>query len=50
MRALSSWFLKMLLMMGIRNAAVFPVPVFARPMKSRPSKIGLMAWSWMGVG
>jgi hypothetical protein len=36
--------------MGSRNAAVLPVPVWARPMTSRPSMTGGMASVWMGVG
>ena len=32
------------------NAAVLPVPVCAQPIRSRPSRSGGMAFSWMGVG
>ena len=35
---------------GSANAAVFPVPVAARPMMSRPSISGGIASRWMGVG
>ena len=36
--------------MGRRKAAVLPVPVWARPMRSRPSSASGMARSWIGVG
>ena len=32
------------------NAAVLPVPVWAMPIRSRPDRMGGMAWTWMGVG
>ena len=35
---------------GSRNAAVLPVPVWAQPMRSRPSRIGGIAFSCIGVG
>jgi hypothetical protein len=35
---------------GSANAAVFPVPVAARPITSRPASSGGMACTWMGVG
>ena len=35
--------------MGSTNAAVLPVPVWARPMTSLPSRTGGMACFWMGV-
>ena len=35
---------------GIPNAAVFPVPVLAWPMTSRPSRASGMKAAWMGVG
>ena len=35
---------------GRTKAAVLPVPVWARPRMSRPSKAAGMAFSWMGVG
>lgn len=40
----------MCLNMGNRNAIVFPLPVLAMPIKSRPFIIAGMAWVWMGVG
>src|SRR5262245_9411342 len=36
--------------MGSENAAVFPVPVWALPMTSRPSRMSGIARSWIGVG
>jgi len=36
--------------MGIAKAAVFPEPVSARPMMSRPAKASGMAAAWIGVG
>lgn len=36
--------------MGKANAAVFPLPVSANPMISRPSRARGMDCSWMGVG
>jgi hypothetical protein len=36
--------------MGIMKAAVFPVPVWAAPMTSRPPSAGAMVAAWMGVG
>ena len=36
-------------MIGSVNAAVFPVPVWAAPITSRPSKTIGMAFAWMGV-
>src|ERR1700676_4992275 len=36
-------------MIGIRNARVLPVPVWAVPITSLPSSAGEMARSWMGV-
>ena len=36
--------------MGRRNAAVFPLPVAAAAMTSRPCIRGGMAFCWMGVG
>ena len=36
--------------MGSVNAAVFPVPVCARPMMSRPVRISGIASRWIGVG
>jgi hypothetical protein len=36
--------------MGRVKPAVLPVPVWARPMRSRPSSTRGMAWTWMGVG
>lgn len=35
---------------GRANAAVFPLPVSARPMRSRPAKAGGMDSCWIGVG
>src|SRR3712207_8528199 len=35
---------------GRPKAAVLPEPVWAWPMTSRPSSIGGMACSWMGLG
>src|SRR2546427_4575655 len=35
---------------GIANAAVLPVPVWAQPMRSAPSRIGGIARAWIGVG
>src|SRR5690606_37427125 len=35
---------------GSVKAAVLPVPVWAAPMTSRPSKTTGMAWLWIGVG
>ncbi len=32
------------------NAAVFPVPVCAWPIRSRPASIGGIVFSWIGVG
>ena len=44
-------FVSMLLINGKPNAAVFPVPVCARPTKSQSSCIRYgIAFSWMGVG
>ncbi len=37
-------------MRGRVNAAVFPVPVCASPMTSRPLRINGMASAWIGVG
>src|SRR5208282_5484590 len=37
-------------MIGIRNARVLPVPVWAVPITSLPSRAGDMARAWMGVG
>src|SRR5208337_4975718 len=34
---------------GIRNARVLPVPVWAVPITSLPSRAGEMARAWMGV-
>ena len=42
--------LKILLIIGIKKAAVLPVPVLASPIKSLPSKIAGIAWDWIGVG
>src|SRR4029453_5367828 len=36
--------------MGNRNAAVFPLPVCADAITSRPSSAGGIASAWMGVG
>ncbi len=36
--------------MGSMKAAVLPVPVWARPIRSRPARTGGMACCWMGVG
>lgn len=36
--------------MGRRNAAVFPEPVSARPMRSRPVSATGIALRWIGVG
>lgn len=36
--------------MGSRKAMVFPLPVLAMPMRSRPDIMAGMAWAWMGVG
>ena len=36
--------------MGSAKAAVLPVPVWAQPIKSRPSSTGGMAELWMGEG
>ena len=36
--------------MGRANAAVFPLPVSARPIRSRPWSASGMASAWMGVG
>ena len=35
---------------GRPNAAVLPEPVWAWPMRSRPSSIGGIACSWIGLG
>lgn len=35
---------------GHTNAAVFPLPVFAMPIRSRPLSAPGMACDWMGVG
>ncbi len=35
---------------GKANAAVFPLPVSASPIKSRPSSAGGMDSTWIGVG
>ena len=35
---------------GSTKTAVLPVPVWASPMTSRPSRTVGMAWVWMGVG
>ena len=37
-------------MTGMANAPVLPVPVWAQPIRSWPSRIGPIAWAWMGVG
>lgn len=36
--------------MGKAKAAVFPLPVSARPIKSRPSRASGIDSAWMGVG
>ena len=36
--------------MGSRKASVLPLPVWAQARRSRPSRAGGMASSWMGVG
>src|SRR5215210_1519608 len=36
--------------MGRPNAAVLPLPVWAWPITSRPSRSGGMAWTWIGLG
>lgn len=36
--------------MGNRKAMVFPLPVFAMPIRSRPDMTAGMACAWMGVG
>lgn len=40
----------MCLNIGNRKARVFPLPVFAIPIRSRPDIIAGIAWAWMGVG
>ena len=35
---------------GSKNAAVFPVPVLAKPIKSLPFKMWPIDLSWTGVG
>ena|SRR5438552_5854658 len=35
---------------GIANAAVFPDPVCARPIMSRPARASGIAAAWIGVG
>ena len=35
---------------GRAKAAVFPLPVSARPIKSRPSSASGIDWAWIGVG
>lgn len=35
---------------GITKASVFPEPVLAAPMISRPSIAGGIQWYWIGVG
>lgn len=37
-------------MIGIANAAVFPVPVCAQPRRSNPQRTIGIAFSWIGVG
>src|SRR5512141_3097254 len=37
-------------MIGSAKAAVFPVPVCAMPMTSRPCMARGMVWAWIGVG
>jgi len=37
-------------MIGTRNAAVLPVPVWADPRTSRPARAGSIAAAWIGVG
>ena len=37
-------------MIGSVNAAVLPVPVWARPMRSRPRRASGIASRWIGVG
>lgn len=36
--------------MGSANAAVLPLPVWARPKTSSPARIRGMQWCWTGVG
>ncbi len=36
-------------MIEIRNAAVLPVPVCARPMASLPARVKPSTWAWIGV-
>lgn len=36
--------------MGRANAAVFPLPVSARPIKSRPCSASGIDSAWIGVG
>jgi len=40
----------MCLNIGSRNASVFPLPVLAMPMTSRPDMMAGIAWDWIGVG
>ena len=35
---------------GRAKAAVFPVPVWAQPTRSRPASTGGIAFCWMGEG
>ena len=35
---------------GNKKASVFPLPVLAIPIKSRPDIIAGIAWAWIGVG
>ena len=37
-------------MLGSMKAAVLPVPVWAMPIRSRPSSTGGIACAWIGVG
>jgi hypothetical protein len=39
-----------LLKIGNPKAAVFPVPVWAEPIRSLPDKITGIALNWIGVG
>ena len=41
---------KILSINGTKKAAVFPVPVWAQPNTSFPSRIGGIACTWIGVG
>lgn len=45
----SRWFSRRLLIMGSKNAAVLPEPVWAHAMRSRPAMMIGIEYCWIGV-